>query len=77
MDLPVRFPSEAEVILDDIASFRALTTAERLGCLRGMVDAGASMMRRSPRAAWLEADAAEQERLARRNVREFLGRHGY
>ncbi len=26
MDLPVKFPSEAEVILEDVARFRALTS---------------------------------------------------
>ena len=30
MDLPVKFPSETEVILEDVASFRALSPAERI-----------------------------------------------
>jgi len=30
MDLPVKFPSETEVILEDVASFRALSPPERI-----------------------------------------------
>jgi hypothetical protein len=77
MDLPVRFPSESEVILEDVASFRALSPEERIRCLRDLVDAGALMARTSPKAAWLEAYSNEQERLAQRNIREFIARHGY
>ena len=29
MDLPIKFPSETEVILEDVARFRALTPEER------------------------------------------------
>lgn len=77
MDLPVKFPSESEVILEDVESFRALSPDERLRCLRGLVNAGALMMRISPKAAWLEEYSEGQERLAQRNIREFLARHGY
>lgn len=77
MDLPVSFPSEAEVILEDVEGFRALSPDERLQCLRGLVNAGALMMRTSPKAAWLEEYTDDQERLAQRNIREFIARHGY
>ena len=30
MDLPVKFPSETEVILEDVARFRALSPRERI-----------------------------------------------
>ncbi len=77
MDLPVKFPSDTEVILEDVESFRALSPDERLRCLRGLVNAGALMMRISPKAAWLEEYSVEQEQLTRRNIQEFLARHGY
>ncbi len=76
-DLPVKFPSETEVILEDVARTRAMTADERLRCLRGMVNAGALMMRISPKAAWLEEHSQEQERLAQKNIQDFLARHGY
>ena len=31
MDLPVKFPSETEVILEDVARFRALTPKSEFG----------------------------------------------
>jgi hypothetical protein len=77
MDLPVKFPSETEVILDDVARFRALSPEEQLRCFRGMVNAGELMLKNSPKAAWLEEYSDEQERLAQRNIREFIARHGY
>jgi hypothetical protein len=77
MDLPVKFPSETEVILADVTSFRALSPAEQLGCFRGMVNAGELIMRNSPKASWLEEYSEEQERLAQRNIRQFIARQGY
>jgi hypothetical protein len=43
MDLPVKFPSETEVILEDVARFRALSHEERMRSLRGVVDFGARL----------------------------------
>ena len=77
MDLPVKFPSETEVILADIAQTRAMTSDQRLLCLKGMVNAGALIMQNSPKAAWLKAYSEEQELLAQTNIREFIARHGY
>jgi hypothetical protein len=75
MDLPVKFPSETEVILQDVASFRALSPTERIETIRGMLATGAHMMRISPKAAWASEYAEEQKLLERRNIREFIARH--
>jgi hypothetical protein len=77
MDLPVKFPSETEVILEDVAIFRALSPEERLQCIQGMLNVGEQMLRNSPKAEWLKEYSEEQERLAQRNIREFIARHGY
>jgi hypothetical protein len=77
MDLPVKFPSESDVILEDVARFRALSPADRMRAIQGLVNAGAHLMRFSPKAAWAKQYAEEQELLAQRNIREFLARHGY
>ena len=77
MELPVKFPSETEVILKDVNGFRALSSEERLRCFRGMLNAGVLMLKNSPKAAWLEESSEEQERLAQQNIREFITRHGY
>jgi hypothetical protein len=77
MDLPVKFPSESEVVLEDVARFRALSPAERVEAIRGLLNAGDRIMRISPKAAWAKQYTEEQELLAQRNIREFIARHGY
>jgi hypothetical protein len=76
MDLPVKFPSETEVILEEVARFRALSPSERIQAIRDLLKAGDDIRRRSPEAAALaDQYAEEQELLERRNIREFLERH--
>lgn len=75
MDLPIRFPSDEEVIAEEVARFRALSPAERVRSIRGIVSAGALMMARSSRADFLRDESARQEQAARWAVREFIARH--
>ena len=77
MDLPVKFPSETEVILEDVARFRALSPEERIRSFRGFLKSAALIATRSPKAAWAKEYAEDQEVLAQKNIREFLARHGY
>ena len=41
MDLPVKFPSETEVILEDVARFRALSPEDRIRTIRSLLADGA------------------------------------
>jgi hypothetical protein len=75
MDLPVKFPSETEVILEDVASFRALSLIERVQTIRGMLATGAHLMSISPKADWARQYSEEQELLAQKNIQEFIARH--
>ena len=75
MDLPVKFPSETEVILEDVARFRALSPEERLLVIRGMMASGAHLMRISPVKEWIEEDYEEQRRIKRQSIQEFIRRH--
>ena len=75
MDLPVKFPSETEVILADVARFRALSPRDRIRSIRGLLAAGAHLMSISPKAAWARQYAEEQKLLERRNIRDFIARH--
>ena len=77
MDLPVKFPSETEVILEDVARFRALSHEDRIRSFRGLLKTAALLARRSPKADWARQYAEEQEILAQKNIREFLTRHDY
>ncbi len=52
MDLPVEYPSEAEVIPDDVARFRGDTGEERVRSHRGFLAPAARIARISPKASW-------------------------
>jgi hypothetical protein len=75
MDLPIKFPDDADVIAEEAARFRALSPAERVRSIRGVVSAGALMMARSPKADFLRAEIDRQEEVGRQAVREFIARH--
>jgi hypothetical protein len=77
MDLPVKFPSQTDVIVEEVARFRALTPGQRFRSLQGLLRAGAVILRNSPKAAWAKHYAEEQEALAQQKIREFIARHGY
>jgi hypothetical protein len=76
MDLPVKFPSESEVILEDVARFRALSPADRIQSIRGLLAAGNRLAAISPRADWARQYEEEQQLLVQRRIREFIARHG-
>ena len=76
MYLPIKFPSDAEVIAEDAARFRALAPERRLRSIRGLLAAGELMMRRSPKAEFLREYTLEQENQAQQAIKEFLTRHG-
>jgi hypothetical protein len=75
MDIPLRFPSDAEVIAEEAARFRALLPAERMRVIRDLLNAGSLMMRQSPKAEFMRAYSEEQEELAQKAVKQFIARH--
>jgi hypothetical protein len=77
MDLPVKFPSETEVILEDVARVRAMSPEEQIRSYRGFLRSFARIARIAPKAAEARRYTEQQELLAQNNIREFLTRHGY
>jgi hypothetical protein len=75
MKIPIQFPSDVAVITEEVARFRALSPEARLQSIRGLLAAGALMMQRSPKAAFLREYTLEQESQARQAVKEFVARH--
>ena len=86
MDLPVKFPSETEVILEDVVCFRSGSSpggaastvlprhAERFGEQLMLKE----LLRRAKVWLDLQYSRGEQERLTRRgNIREFIARHAH
>jgi hypothetical protein len=76
MKLPITFPGDVEVITEEVARFRALSPEARVQSIRGLLAAGALVMQRSPKAAFLRDYTLEQEDRARQAIKEFLARHG-
>jgi hypothetical protein len=77
MNLPVKFPSETDVILEEVARFRALAPSEQVRALVGLLRAGDRIRQISPQASWNSQYVEEQEILAQQRTREFFARHGY
>lgn len=77
MRLPVKFPSDAEVVADEAARYRALSSDQRLAVLRGILDAGWLMLGNASRPEFIRQCAEEQERAAQRAIRDFVARHGH
>jgi hypothetical protein len=77
MHLPIKFPSDTDVILEDVARFRAMSQEEQVRAYRGLLHSGFQILRISPKADWARQYAEELEVLAQRNIREFIARHGY
>ena len=75
MKLPIQFPSAVEVITEEAARFRALSPEARLRSIRGLIAAGALMIQRSPKAAFLRAFTLEKENQAQQAIKEFIARH--
>jgi hypothetical protein len=75
IDLPIRFPSDSDVIAEEAARFRALSPEARMRSIRNLLEAGAWMMRQSPKAAFLEENTRQNEKLAQRNIKELIARH--
>jgi hypothetical protein len=70
-----QFPSDQDVIITEVARFRALSPEKRMQFIRDLLAAGALMMRRSPKAAFLRGYTLEQENSARQAIKEFIARH--
>jgi hypothetical protein len=76
MDLPIKFPSDADVIQEEVARFRALPPEQRIETIKDIISVGLLMIRQSPKAAFLHEYTQKQEELARIAIREFIARHG-
>lgn len=75
VDTGLVFPSFSAVVADEAARFRQATPAERMRAIRSALAAGALLIERSPRRAFLEAYQHGQEEAAREAIRRFVARH--
>lgn len=75
VDTGLAFPSFSAVVADEAARFRRASNAERLQAIHSVLAAGALLIERSPRRAFLEAYRRNQEEAAREAIRRFVARH--
>ena len=76
MNVPIRFPSEAEVIREETRRFRALSPDEQVGKLDEMFRLYHFLLKTSDRPEVLARLAQEEEARARVNIEQFVARHG-
>jgi len=76
MDLPIRFPSETDVIAAEAARFRALSDEDRVRALGDCFREYLFLRASSGRPAELDRFAQEEEDRARLAIQEFVARHG-
>jgi hypothetical protein len=76
IDIPIKFPSDADVNAEEAARFRALSPRERVRVILDMVSTGDWMMRKSPKLDFMLQYKREQEELAQQSVKDFIRRHG-
>ena len=75
MNLPIRFPNDADVIAADAARFRALTAEEQVRKLGSCFQDYLSLRMVSGRAEQIDRFAEEEERLEWKAILEFAARH--
>lgn len=71
----LHFPNDAEVAAEEAARFREASPSDRIRAIQSAVAAGAVLIARSPKRAFIEAYRERQEELAREAITQFVARH--
>jgi hypothetical protein len=75
MKLPIKFPSDAEVIAEDAARFRALSPEEQVQELGEMFELYEFLKKASGRSDEIDRLAEEEKERERKAIKEFIARH--
>jgi hypothetical protein len=75
MNLPIRFPNDADVIAEEAERFRALSDGDKVRALEDCWREYQFLMANSDRKSELRRLADDEEELAQRAIREFVARH--
>jgi hypothetical protein len=76
MDLPIKFPSEIQVITEEVGRFRALSPAKRVQTLDELFKIGLFLEDISERQTSIEHCSREYKVRGRKAIEEFVARHG-
>ena len=75
MELPIRFPNNADVIAEDAARFRALSPEDRVRALDECIRLYGFLRSASGRPERIDAFVEEEDRLGWKAIQEFAARH--
>ena len=75
MQVPIQFPSQAEVIREEVRRFRALSPEEKVRALGEMYRVYRFLLESSPRPEVLTRLAQEEEEAQRAAIEAFAARH--
>jgi hypothetical protein len=75
MNLPIKFPSDAELIAEEAARFRALTPEQRIEEIREMCRLHEFLLKNSARPEEVVRLLHEEKESERKAIREFIARH--
>jgi hypothetical protein len=76
MNLPIRFPSNVEVVTEQVARFRALSDEAQVRTLDELFRAYQFLAARAAKPEALAHLASEDEANNRAAIEEFVSRHG-
>ncbi len=76
MNVPIRFPIQAEVIREETRRFRALSPNDQVRMLQEMFRNYHFLLNSSDRPEALARFAQEEEDRARLSIQQFVARHG-
>ena len=75
MNLPIKFPSSDEVLLEEVARFRALSPERRVAALGSMFQLYHFLAAASGRFQAVARVGEEEEARQRKAIEEFVARH--
>ena len=75
MELPIRFPSQADVIYEEALAYRRLSPTDRLLAILDLIASGAAMLEHSPRREESLCQHQAQEDEWQRIQKELFARH--
>lgn len=76
MNVPIQFPSDADVVREETRRFRALSPEEQVRMLGEMHRNYRFLLNSSDRPEALARFAEEEEERARVSIQQFVKRHG-
>jgi hypothetical protein len=76
MDLPIKFPNDADVIAEEAVRFRRLSPIQQVRSICDLIDTGEMLMRSSSRAEFATEYFASERNERNKAILEFVNKYG-